>query len=144
MVKARLLQAVCAVALLAAAPAFAQTNAKPADTGVDNTVNAPATHTGTMSPAMHMGADDQSSGTMHHMSTHRSAMGGHETGMMHGRSDSSQDAAVDRLNDQSFQAAQSGQTYGGPNMQPGGMSGGSASGAGSATGASDGSGGSGK
>ena len=41
MAKARLLQAVCAVALLAAAPAFAQqTTTQPATTGAGNSVNA--------------------------------------------------------------------------------------------------------
>jgi hypothetical protein len=132
MAKAGLFTAVCTVALLAAVPAFAQTGTQPGDTGPGNTVNTPAAHdqTGangsTMSPAPNMGAsaDDQSSGAqssgaMNHQSTHRSAMTGR--GVMRGRDDTSQNAVVDRLNDQSFQAAQSGQTYGGSNMAPGGM-----------------------
>jgi hypothetical protein len=87
MAKARLLQAVCTVAMLAAAPAFAQTNMQPADPG----------------------SDQSTSATSH--STHRSA--GH-AGATRGGRDSSQNAAVDRLNDQSFQAAQQGQPFSAP------------------------------
>ena len=42
MANARLLQAICTVAMLAAAPAFAQTDTAPALTGAGNSVNAPA------------------------------------------------------------------------------------------------------
>jgi hypothetical protein len=56
---------------------------------------------------------------MDHHSTHRSATLRHE-GAMRGGSDSSQNAAVDRLNEQSFQAAQNGQSFTG--MNNGGMS----------------------
>jgi hypothetical protein len=129
MAKARLLQAACAVALLAATPAFAQ----------------PTTTQPNMAPADKM---DQTGGGMDSHSTHRSAMSGHSG--MHARNDSSQNAAVDQLNDQSFQAAQRGQSFSGSDsgssgvMSPAsgsmnGMSGGSpvpaASGAGGGTGA---------
>jgi hypothetical protein len=61
-----------------------------------------------MAPAEKMGtsSDSGASGSMH-----RSAMNGHQMGAMHGRSDTSQNAAVDQLNDQSYQAAQSGQAF---------------------------------
>ena len=139
MVRTRLLQAACAVALLAAAPAFAQTNTAPADTGVDNTPNVPSAHDRSATPRM-------GSGGGHSM--HR---------MMHSRSDTSQNSAVDQLNDQSYQAVQNGQPYtgmsttggqgaGGMYGGVGGMGGGSpgASGTGGAPGASDGAGGGGK
>jgi hypothetical protein len=128
MAKARLLQAVCTVAMLAAAPAFAQTDTQPGTTGAGNAVNAPAaddmstsgaTGTSQMSPASKMGS---SSGTaMNGQSTHRSAMMGHSDHMMHGRTDTSQDAAVDQLNDQSYRAAQQGQAFSASNTGAGGM-----------------------
>jgi hypothetical protein len=128
MAQPRLLQSVCAVALMAAAPAFAQTSTQPADTGPNNSVNAPAMHSAAppasgIAPAEHMGthADSARSHAMHHMA------------MNHGRSrsDTSQNAAVDQLNDQSLQAAQRGQAFGmsdmtgttGPTTMPGGTTG---------------------
>jgi hypothetical protein len=124
MAKARLLQAVCTVAILAAAPAFAQTDTRPAGTG--SSVNSPTDDntpptSGTMTPASKMGSSGESSSSaaMHSQSTHRSAMAGH--GMMHTKSDTSQDAAVDELNNQSYQAAQRGQTLSSSNMRSGGM-----------------------
>jgi hypothetical protein len=86
MAKARLLQAVCAVALLAAAPAFAQ----------QSTTQPPAQPS--MAPA-----DDTGSAGSHHAAMREHAM--------HARTDTSQDSAVDQLNDQSFQAAQRGQSF---------------------------------
>jgi hypothetical protein len=114
MAKARLLQAVCAVALLAAAPAFAQqTTTHPATTGAGNSVNAPVDQTtpgpagrSSMVPAERM---DQTDSGMGSHSSHRSAMSGHAG--MHARNDTSQNSAVDQLNDQSFQAAQRGQSF---------------------------------
>lgn len=120
MTKARLLQAVCAVALLASAPvfaplAFAQSDTQAEDTGANNKVNAPVADTGagstpqsTMSPA--------SRGTMHH-----SMMGSHSTSMMHAGNSRSQDAAVDDLNDRSFRAAQQGQSFSAANSGSGAM-----------------------
>jgi hypothetical protein len=115
MAKARLLQAVCAVALLAAAPAFAQqTITQPATTGAGNSVNAPVIHDQTppgptaqssMAPAEKM---DQTGGMGRH-STHHSAMSGHSG--MHARNDSSRNSAADQLNEQSYQAAQRGQSF---------------------------------
>jgi hypothetical protein len=117
MANARLLQAVCTVAMLAAAPAIAQTDTAPASTGAGNSVNAPA-------------ADNTSTGASGAMSTpsHHSAMAGHSSKMMHGKSDSSQDAAVNQLNDQSYQAAQRGQAFGASNMGSAGMPSGSMNG----------------
>jgi hypothetical protein len=107
-----LLQAVCTVALLAAAPAFAlQTTTQPATTGAGNSVNAPVTHDqvppgpaaqSSMAPAEKM--DGMGSHPKHH-----SARTDHSN--MHARNDRTQDSAVDRLNDQSYQAAQRGQSF---------------------------------
>jgi hypothetical protein len=115
MVKARLFQAVCTAALLAAAPAFAQSNTPTGDTGIGGTSNNPTAHE--TSPS-NMGPGDSTSrpmggagshASMDDHSTHRSAMS-HPSGAMHaGRGDSSEAAAVDRLNDRSYQAARQGQ-----------------------------------
>jgi len=96
MAKATLLQAACAAAMLAATPVFAQSNNPAGNTGADATQAAPATHDATSGSHM--------TGHMHH-----SAMGEH-----HAKSHSSadaQDSAVDRLNDQSYQAAQKGEAF---------------------------------
>ncbi len=93
MITTRLLPLLGGIAFLAAAPAFAQTQTKPADTGAPNTVNAPVEH-GSMSPPH----------PMYHSS---------RQAMRSGRADSSQDATVDQLNDQSYQAAQQGQAFNG-------------------------------
>jgi hypothetical protein len=141
MLKTRLLQAVCAVAMLAAVPALAQ-RPEAGMTGPNGVPNPAAkqpnaasggtsANTGDMAPANGGGATSSTSMDSH--ATHRMAM---TPGAMHGRTDTSQDAAVDRLNDQSYQAAQQGQAFGsnGPGMSampPGGsgsasdMSGGS-------------------
>jgi hypothetical protein len=99
MTKATLLQAACAAALLAATPVFAQTDTKPADTGAGGAPNVPAAHaTPPATPAAK---------PMSHM--HHSAMEGH-----HAKSGASaQDAAVDRLNDESYQAAEKGESFSG-------------------------------
>ena len=110
MTKARLLQAVCTVAMLAAAPAFAQTNTQPATTGADNSVNSPTGTGSSMAPADRMGSSDSSG--MSTRSTHHATMG-HSSGMMRSRGDSSQNAAVDQLNEQSYQAAQRGEAFNG-------------------------------
>jgi len=120
MANARLLQAVCTVAVLVAAPAIAQTDTAPASTGTGNSVNAAA-------------ADNTSTGTMSTHS-HHSAMAGHSS-KMHGKSDASQDAAVNQLNDQSYQAAQRGQAFGTSNMGSAGMPSGSMNGMPSGSGA---------
>jgi hypothetical protein len=140
MAKTRLLQAVCTVAMLAAVPALAQ-RPESGMTGPGGAPNpaaqqpAPNASSG-MTPATQDGTGSSASAESH--STHRSAMG-HPTGSMHGRSDRSQDAAVDRLNDQSYQAAQQGQSFGsgGSDAGPGAMS--SPSGSGSTNGMSGGS-----
>jgi hypothetical protein len=127
MANARLLQAVCTVAMLAAAPAIAQTDTAPASTGAGNSVNAPA--------ADNASTGNGSSGTMS-THPHGSAMAGHSTKMMHGKSSSSQDAAVNQLNDQSYQAAQRGQAFGASNMGSAGMPSGSMNGMPGGSGAS--------
>jgi hypothetical protein len=115
MSKTRLLQAVCTVALLAAAPAFAQTNVQPADTGVGGAPNNPTANetmpnrSGSMAPADRMGAMGSHSGMDSHSTRHAA--------MDHrGRS---ADTSADQLNEQSYQAARSGQAY---NGSGGGMS----------------------
>jgi hypothetical protein len=151
MAKARLLQAACAVALLAAVPAFAQqTTTQPADTATSNSLNAPGAHdptmphasTSSMAPAERMGHP------MHH-----SAMDGRASQSMHGRADTSQSSAVDQLNDRSYQAAQRGQAFSasdtvsrrmdgmGRSGSMNDMSGGSTSPAGAASGVGGGTGG---
>ncbi|MDB5400193.1 MAG: hypothetical protein JWQ55_2211 [Rhodopila sp.] len=142
MTKSRLLQAVCAVAMLAAVPALAQRPdagmpgangaPNPAAARPDSTANqkaaqnnsggmAPANDGTNMSPANNGGTGSSASATESH-STHRSAMA-HPSRAMRGRSDTSQDAAVDRLNEQSYQSAQQGQPFsaGGSDSSPNGM-----------------------
>jgi hypothetical protein len=110
MAKTHLLQAVCAVALLAAGPALAQ---RP-EAGMTNAAGQPNpmvhqndTAANTAPTGQTGSSSSSTAGSSHY--THRSAMGR----SMHGRSDMSQDAAVDRLNDQSYQAAQQGQALSG-------------------------------
>ncbi len=92
MASIRLLQVACAVALLATAPAFAQSSA-------------PGGTSGATTPG-----DMRAAPSGHAM--HKSAMAHHK---MHGaQGASAQDSAVDRLNDQSYQAAQQGQAFTGP------------------------------
>jgi hypothetical protein len=150
MANTRLLQAVCTVAMLAAVPAFAQMNTPPGATGPGGTPN-PAAHRAmpgqtsgsgsSMAPAAKDGLGTSASDESH--ATHRSAMA-HPMGMKHGRTDASQHDAVNNLNDQSYQAAQKGEAFGGRGSdaassdmtKPGGsrgmndMSGGSMSGSG--------------
>ena len=95
MIRARLLPLMGGIALLAAAPAFAQTETKPADMGAGGTVNAPGQH-----DSMQQGSME--SHPMHHAMRHA---------MRSGKSDASQDSQVDQLNDQSYQAAQQGQAF---------------------------------
>lgn len=94
MAQATLFKAACAAAMLAATPVLAQSNNPAGDTGA---ANAPMTHDTT--PGSH-----PMTGHMHH-----SAMGEHHA-KSH-MSESSGDAAVDRLNDQSYQAAQKGEAF---------------------------------
>jgi hypothetical protein len=99
-----------AALMLAALPAFAQTNTQPG-TMNGNPGMTPKSSMGTSAGGMH--ASDHAQDTHQSMSPHHAMRGG--------RNDGSQNAAVDRLNDQSFQAAQQGQ-----NFTPGSSSGGSA------------------
>ena len=103
MAKTRLLQAVCTVAMLAAVPALAQ------QPGVGTTGSsapaaqqpAPTYNSSDMAPANQGRAASSDRHATHRSATHSS------------RTDTSQNAAVDRLNDQSYQAAQQGQSFGG-------------------------------
>jgi hypothetical protein len=84
MAKMRLLQVTCTVAMLAAAPVLAQNSPQ---TGDAAPMAAPA---------------GEPSNKMHH----------HHAGAMHSsKGDRSQDAIVDKLNEQSYQAAQQGQPF---------------------------------
>jgi hypothetical protein len=123
MTKTRMLQAVCTFAMLAATPALAQTqNPGSGMTGPNGQPSPAAQQPTPNSSSAGMAPADNGSGTAGGSSaaasatgdshvTHRSAMA-HPTGMVHSRTDRSQDAAVDHLNDQSYQAAQRGQMFG--------------------------------
>jgi hypothetical protein len=117
MLKTRLLQAACTVAMLAAAPAFAQTNTPAAGAGMTG-MHSPTDQQGgsgntsmsdsksSMTPANKDGLGASAKDSSH--STHRSAMA-HPSGTMHSsKTDSSQNAAVEDLNNKSYQAAQNG------------------------------------
>jgi hypothetical protein len=116
MTKTNLLSSVCAIVLLAAVPALAQTTMKPADTGIDNTLNNPTgtpNGSGMMTPADKMGSTTGSHASMNgHSAKHASAM--------HGSSSMPQTDAVDQLNNQSYQAALNGKAFNG--MTPPGSS----------------------
>lgn len=102
MVTLRLLQATCTIALLAAAPAFAQeTNNPSADTTMHNHVNVEPNSSSTMSPGSHMGMNET-----HHMKRHARAS-------MHNKSDMAQDNSADQLNEKSLEAARGGQAFNG-------------------------------
>jgi hypothetical protein len=113
MAKATLFKAACAAAMLAATPVLAQSNNPAGATGAGAASTTPPAHEATPSSAM--------SGHMHH-----SAMGEHHV-KSHSSADS-QDAAVNRLNDESYQAAQKGEAFdaGTPATPSGGTSGGAA------------------
>jgi hypothetical protein len=119
MAKARLLQAVCTVAMLATAPAFAQTDTQPGRPGTGNTMNSPEPDNGSMAGSPTQSNRMSSGNAMSGQSMHRSAMAGHSR-MMGGKSDTSQNATVDQLNEQSYRAAQQGQAFSASNMSPNG------------------------
>lgn len=106
MVRIRLFQAVCSVAILAAAPAFAQ--------GGETPDSARAAQ-GMATPSDNGSAGNQTMSGTHHTRARSS---------MRAKNDTSQDADVDQLNDKSYQAAQSGQAFsaGSAGTQSGGMS----------------------
>ncbi len=100
-----LLRVACTVAMFAAVPAFAQTNTAPAATGADNKPAAPNAAT--------PGDTTAQSATKTPAPSHKMAMASHHS-MHSSKTDSSQDSAVDRLNDQSFQAAEKGTSFTAP------------------------------
>jgi hypothetical protein len=140
MQKIRLLQTACAVAMLAAVPAFAQSNTPPAaagNAGMPDTASHRATpgspsmsdSKDSMAPArksankmgMAPGEKDAQGGAAdaESHSTHRSAMN-HRTGMgRSGKSVETQNSAIDNLNDQSYAAAQKGEAFSGPGSSNG-------------------------
>ena len=87
MAKASLLKAACAAAMLAATPVLAQTSTAPNATGPGGSQATTPSHP-----------------------THHAATASHHA--KHGsQSPTAQDAAVDRLNEQSYEAAQKGQPF---------------------------------
>lgn len=129
MAKTRLLQAVCTVAMLAAAPAFAQNsgagmtgqNGAPnpaAQQGTSGTADSATSQSGaggSMAPANSADTGSSTSATNPHM----------RHSATHSRGNAAGDEAVDRLNEQSYQAAQKGQPFsvGGSDSGSGAMSG---------------------
>lgn len=133
MAKTRLLHAACTVAMLAAVPAFAQSNSTAGQTGSNAMPQTPSGQTatpstnqyGTMSQNNSMAPANQNMDTepANRSGTHRSAMGTHSRHTMSSsRTDTSQNAAIDQLNDESLRAARQGQAF---NATGGGMQGGS-------------------
>ena len=141
MAKTRLLQAVCTIALLAAAPAFAQQTETPTGAtgpnGAPNPVEQPSKHAATPTASPKTAASNTNPGmapanngansTSMVNETNKNDTGksareeeGHSTRhaamerpmhAMHSRTDTSQDAMINRLNDQSYKAAEQGQTF---------------------------------
>ena len=123
MVKLGLLHTICATALLAATPVLAQSNTQTGATGVGGSTVAPTTHetmpgdsasTGTKKPIRATGgsSDGSTQAMMRNHPGHHGGMGMHAA--MHPRNQANaQNTAVDMLNDQSYQAAQKGQSFGG-------------------------------
>jgi len=114
----RLLQATCTIALLAATPALAgrpeagMTNASGQANPEDTQARQPAT--GSQAPA-NSGANTTGmvkpdSRATEPQPAHRPAMN-QSASVTHERTDSSQDAAVNKLNDESYQASQNGETF---------------------------------
>lgn len=105
MPKATLLSAAYTAALLSAAPVLAQSNTPPGDAG-GGVINTP-THREAMPGSMAPGNPDaNSTRAMHHAS-----MGSRHTRQR--QTASTGDGAVDRLNDESYRAAQRGQAFSG-------------------------------
>jgi hypothetical protein len=117
MLKIRLLQAACTVAMLAAVPAFAQSNTPVTS---DGTAAAPADHQATpdktsMSDSKStMSPGDKNGDSAGHANHARRTAMAHPAGTMHSsRTDTSQNSTIDQLNDQSYQASQKGEALGG-------------------------------
>ena len=129
MAKMRLLNVACTVAMLAAAPAFAQSNTETGSTGAGGTAVNPTAHEAMSGSSDSMSGGRSHAGMGHSMHRHM----GHNAVGMHDRT--SQDMSADQLNEKSYQAARTGQPFSsGGTMAPGGsggmndMSGGSMSG----------------
>ncbi len=99
-------RAVCTVALLAAAPAFAQsTHTPPAAGSTGSHSNMTNQAPDMMSPSDEEGSGGSSSAMKQHAGRH--------DGMMQGKGDMSADMSADQLNEQSLQAARQGQAFNG-------------------------------
>jgi hypothetical protein len=99
MAKASLLTAVCAAALLATTPVLAQNSTNPGDAGAGYSPSAqgmPEASPGQTGTPSHMGSRSHHSTTAHHRGSMRP---------------DAQNAEVDRLNQQSYEAAQRGQNF---------------------------------
>jgi len=101
MTKTHWLAATCAIALLSGGSALAQTQTKPMDPGA---ATPPAAGTMDKTPARQADKD-----TMDKSPEHAAAKPMHMA--RSARTDTSQDAAVDQLNDRSLQAAQQGKPF---------------------------------
>lgn len=120
MLKIRLLQAVCTIAMLGAVPAFAQSST-PGSTAAPAGQQAMPNDTNSSAPS----SDKDGLGVSGHShSMHRSAMTHRNRAMHSAKTDTSQDSTIDQLNDQSYQAAQKGQTFAGNGSDTGNGSGG--------------------
>ncbi len=122
MAKLGSLHAACAVALLAATPVLAQSNSAtgggaPATQGAmpgGSGASSDSASTGTNKPIRATGgsSDGSTQAMMRNHPDRHGGMGMHAA--MHPRNQANaQNTAVDMLNDQSYQAAQKGQTFGG-------------------------------
>lgn len=109
----------CTVAMLVAVPALAQNmqngNTSPSPPGPAQQQMAPS---GNMNQGGTMGGQASTMGQS--TASHNTAMRMHHPGMK-GMTDTSQNAEVDRLNDQSLQAAQAGQAFNPSGNMHGGM-----------------------
>jgi hypothetical protein len=113
MLKIRLLQAVCTVAMLASVPAFAQTNT-PKTSSMPAAAGQQAAPDKTAAPAKTSMAPAEKDGLGvpgHNKGMHRTAMTHRDRAMRSGKTDASQDSAVDKLNEQSYSAAEKGQAF---------------------------------
>ena len=113
MAKSHWINAAFTIAMFAAVPALAQ-RPEAGMTGPNGAPNPMATQpsssssSSSMAPADNGGSTSSTAADSH--STRHGAMA-HSMRSMHGKNDRSQDAEVDRLNDQSYQAASQGQAF---------------------------------
>ncbi|MGD0104715.1 MAG: hypothetical protein ABSC06_11830 [Rhodopila sp.] len=112
MARLRLLEATCTIALLAATPALAQ-RPEAGMTNPNGQPNPEASQTQQPATGSNAPANDGAN-TTGMVKPNSSAMETHSTrrtAMNHARNDTSQDAAVNKLNDESYRASQNGQAF---------------------------------